>query len=208
MIFCTNKKNDIFLKELYDDSINELNEFYGINWKNNLPRLVVVKNRETINELKNKVTEDWVVGWAENKTVYVLDRENFEKESSHKYAPETYKALIKHELSHLFFSILSNNQYKPVWFNEGFAIYTSGQNEFRAKPIEFKSFLSFYNEGGSPVYSEAGYVIEILVKKFGKDIVLDFARRLPELKTEDQFSECFKTMFNLDLSYDSFNQLL
>jgi len=118
-----------YYENILKESIDDLNKFYEINWQHHLPRIIVVSNRKTIDQLKNTNTESWVVGWSEGRTVYILDKDSFEKESNHKFKPETYYTLIKHEISHSFYHILSNGQYKPAWLNEGVAIFTSGQNE-------------------------------------------------------------------------------
>jgi hypothetical protein len=208
MMYKTLSIHDKYLELIYNESMDELNIFFGIDWVHHKPRLVVVDNRKQIDAIKDEKTEDWIVGWAEGKTVYVLDRNNFEKESSHKYDDQTYKALIKHELSHLFYSIVSNNSKIPVWLNEGVAIYTSGQNKFKKRPTEFKNFLKFYEVGGSGVYNESGYVVEILVDKFGKDKVLEFIKSLRTFTSENDFNKGFKVSFGFDLSYDNFTKLL
>lgn len=200
-------KND-FLEKVHTESIADLNKFYEIDWVYNLPKIITVNDRKTIDLLRQRKTEAWEVGWADGKSIYVLDKENFEKESSHKYSDETYSALVKHELSHCFYHILSNNVPKPIWLNEGVAIYTSGQNQFKKRPTEFKKFLQFYNEGGGDVYSEAGFVVETLIKKYGKVKLLELIKRLENTKSENDFTVLFKTIYDFEPAYENFNNLL
>src|SRR3989338_1444785 len=170
-------KND-FLEKIYTDLMKSLNEFYEINWVHHLPIIIIVDDRETINTLKGKKTENWVVGWTNGSQVYILNKDSFEKESSHKCNPDEYSALIKHELSHCFYNILSNYHHIPIWLGEGVASYTSGQNNLKNKPKEFSKFLDCYDHGGKGVYSESGFFVQILIEKFGKQKLLNLIKKL------------------------------
>src|SRR3990167_8310475 len=66
------------------------------------------------------------INWTTNmpKIVFLKDRKS----------KDYYHSLIKHELSHLFYKILSAGKQGPVWLSEGVAIYTSGQNKLKTKP--------------------------------------------------------------------------
>src|SRR3989344_5429446 len=136
-------KND-FLEKIYTDLMKSLNEFYEINCVHHLPIIIIVDDRETINTLKGKKTENWVVGWTNGSQVYILNKDSFEKESSHKYNPDEYSALIKHELSHCFYNILSGYHHFPIWLGEGVASYTSGQNNLKTQEEFDKFFVKEY----------------------------------------------------------------
>lgn len=205
MIYKIIPQEDDFLEKAYRGSMDDLNMFYGIDWTHNTPKIIIVDDRKTMDLLRGGETEDWVVGWTEDRTVYVLNRGNYEKESNHKYNPEEYLTLIKHELSHLFFSILSGYQSFPIWLNEGFAIYTSGQNKFKKKPTEFSKFLEFYDNGGSGVYAESGFFVQGLIEKFGKQKLLELVKELRNLHTKEKFEEHFSKEYGFNLTYEEIN---
>lgn len=205
MIYKIIPQEDDFLENVFKESMTSLNAFYEIDWTHHLPKIITVDDRKTTDLLKGQETEAWVVGWTEDRAVYILDRNNFEKESNHKYNPDEYSALVKHELSHLFFSILSSYQSFPIWFNEGCAIYTSGQNKFRKKPTEFSKFLEFYDHGGRGVYGESGFFVQALVEKFGKQKLLDFIKELKGLKTKEKFEQHFAKEYGFQLTYKEIN---
>ncbi|OGD67897.1 hypothetical protein A3E89_02230 [Candidatus Campbellbacteria bacterium RIFCSPHIGHO2_12_FULL_35_10] len=46
MIFELKQKKDKFLDKAYKDSMKELNDFYGINWTRNTPKIFIVNSRE------------------------------------------------------------------------------------------------------------------------------------------------------------------
>src|SRR4030065_1782845 len=95
MAFIIKSKKDKLLQKIYNSSMRDINKFFGVDWKFNKPNLFVVPDRKTIDLLLGRKTEDWIVGWSKGKDAYILDRNNLEKESSHKYYPEVYSALIK-----------------------------------------------------------------------------------------------------------------
>jgi hypothetical protein len=200
---------DEFLQKIVEKSISELNEFYGIELKNP-PEIIVVPDRKTIDILWNKKTESWLIGWTKNdKNIYILDRNNFEKESNHTYHPDSYARLIKHELSHIYFSQLAGGRHsKPRWFAEGVAIYTSGQNIEKTKPTEFKDFLEFTETGGSGVYKESGFAVELLVERFGKDKLLELIKGLNVIASSEAFDELFERICRFNPTYEEFNKLL
>jgi hypothetical protein len=205
MIYKISTKKDDFLESIFKESFDALNVFYGINWKHHIPKIIIVDDRKTINLLKGEVTEDWLIGWSEGKTIYVLNKDHLEKESNHTYDAHTYSAFIKHELSHSFYDILSNGHQKPIWLNEGFAIYTGGQNKFKEKPAEFSKFLEFYEHGGKEIYTEAGFFVQGLVEKFGKQKLLDFVKNLKNIKTKEEFEQFFTKEYGFNLTYSEIN---
>ena len=207
MIFKITPIKDELLEKIYSESMKDLGVFYEINWIENTPSINIVDDRKTINLMKGRRTEEWLVGWSNGNKVYILNRDNLEKESNHKYDPERYSALIKHELSHSFYEVLSNNIHKPVWLCEGVAIHTSGQNKFKKQPVEFKEFLKFYEIGGSGVYEESGFFIQFLIEKFGKEKLLNLIKSSKNTKTEEEFNELFTREYGFDLNYSEINRI-
>jgi len=170
---------------------------------------MTVANRRQIDELHGIKTEPWVVGWTRDPVLFLLDRKFFETESNHKYSDEEYSALIKHELSHLFFGkIVGKRYYSPAWFSEGVAICSSGQLELKKRPTEFRSFLDFTEKGGSGVYGESGFVIELLLhQNNGKEKLLRLINSLKQMRTNDEFIAKFNELFSIELSYKNVNKL-
>ncbi|MFA6297295.1 MAG: hypothetical protein WC629_01905 [Candidatus Paceibacterota bacterium] len=205
MIYKITSTNDTYLETIFKESLDDLNTFYEIDWQHHLPNIIVVDDRKTINLLKGEETEPWIIGWSEGKTIYILNKDNFETESNHKYNHAEYSAFVKHEMSHSFFSALSGGRWKPVWLNEGVAIYTSGQNNFKQKPGEFKHFLESYDRGNKEIYSEAGFIVEFLIEKYGKEKLLTLIKNLKNYPTKELFEQGFEKEYGFALSYEGFN---
>lgn len=194
----------------YDKAIKELEIFYGLDLSKDSPRLLIVPDRKTFDELYNKETERFVVGstMGSKETLHLIAPEAYVTESSHKsYSDERYFWLMKHELSHLI-SQRFYDSYKPIWFTEGIAIYSSGQLEYYGRPKVFTKFLNFFSTGGNGAYDESGAAVEILIKRIGKEKLLEALKKIKTPVTEKSFNEFFKKNFNIDLTYDWFNERL
>jgi hypothetical protein len=194
-----------FMEGLYEKAMGELHDFFGLNWARNRPRLFLVSDRETIDNLKGYKTEDWVVGWASNnndRDVYVLDKDNYTKESRHKYSDEEYFRLIKHELAHLFFRRVSGFKSEPHWLNDGVCTYLSGQ--IPDKEIRLHSFLEHYSKSGPSVYTEGGLAVKYLVEKYGKTKLLELIKSLKNVNSEDEFKKAFEKIYGFELDYSNF----
>ncbi|MBR9706235.1 hypothetical protein GOV14_04320 [Candidatus Pacearchaeota archaeon] len=207
MVFEINQTNNPKLDEAYEKSMKELDSFFKLGWKYNRPNLVLVPDRKTINSLKGKETPEWVVGWTQGNTVYLLSDKNYETQSNHKYSDDEYFALLKHELAHCFSHIISKFSQKPIWLLEGLSIYLSGQLKLRTKPGKYSKFLEFYENGGKGVYSESGFAVEFLVKKYGKEKVIQLLKKAKESKSKEDFADLFKSIYDFELNYNNFEVL-
>ena len=206
MIFEIKEQKDTILKEMYTKAMKELNKFYELNWKYNLPNIIVLRTRKEIDKFWGGKTEDWVVAFAEKQTIFILSRENYEKESSHKYSYEEYFSTLKHELGHLFFGYISNRKENPFWLNEGTQLFIAGQLKFK-KPInKFSKFIAYYNKWDKGVYQESGFVVELLVKKFGKVKLINLIKSLANINSEKEFNKSFKKIYGFNLSYKEINK--
>ena len=190
--------------KVFEDSFAELNEFYGLDWTQNKPKIIFVPDRMTIDQLRGRKTEDWEVGWTDKGIIYLLAEENYEKESSHRYSYDEYAALIKHELAHLFTGMIAGQAHKPVWLNEGLSIFLSGQNAFKKRPEKLEHFIDYYDKRSKNVYYESGFAVEYLIKRYGKEKILQLLRNLNKQHSPQEFREIFKEIYGIELEYENF----
>lgn len=207
MIFKLKKHSDKLISELFEKAISELISFYKFNWLQNQPKVYILDSREDVNSVYGKDTQDWLIGWSDGRSIYLLNPENIEKESKHKYSDDLYFKLIKHELSHLFYKLLTNTD-KPSWLNEGVATYVSGQVGEDTKLSVFNKFLEDPKEVGSAMYKEAGFALLLLSKEFGDEKILQYIKEIKDYKNSSDLKLKFKNVFGLELNYESFNKLL
>jgi len=211
MMFEVRPKVDPVVQKMYESSMKDLEKFFGFRWDKYRPNIIVVKERKTIDKLFGMKTPGWVTGWCMGWYVYVLDRKNYSRESSHDYSEEHYSTLIKHELVHVFMKAVSGkDDESPHWLWEGLAVYLSGQNKFHKRPEAFSGFLKYYSsqEVGKGVYVESGFALELLIKKFGKKKLLSLVKLLGTANSEKEFKKLFRKVYRFDLTYKSFNGLI
>ena len=210
MIFELKEKKDKELSYIYNKAMKELDEFFKLNWKINTPKIVILKTRREIDKFKKEKTPNWLVGWADGNVIYLLDRKDYEKESSHKYSEESYYRLLKHELCHLFFEHISraNTMDQFIWFNEGVAGFLSEQYKESTKPERFLKFLNQYSNWEGKAYGESSYAVKLLVDKFGKQKLLKFIKNLRKVNSERDFKVLFKKIYRFNLNYENMNKLL
>jgi len=214
MIFKVSSVNDDLIQSAYDEGMQRLNDFWGINWIKNTPDLYIIENRADINKIKGRETESWVVGWAAStdsgkNIIYLLDFDKLETESDHKKDEAKYRALITHELCHLFVSAIEKKSppMGPMWWNEGISTYLSGQLLFKKRPEKFIGFLDSNRENPRPAYNEGGFVIELLVEKFGKDKLIEMLTYLRDSSPTTTFKDDFNAVYGFELSYEKINEL-
>lgn len=210
MIFEIKAVQDNWIKKQYEKAMKELDAFFGLNWKRNRPEIHLVQDRKTIKTIWGEDSGDWIVGWVSGTSaIYILDRKNYEKESSHKYSDKEYSRLIKHELAHCFFNVFSKGHQKPKWLWEGVAMYVSKENDKRMKkkPEKFNDFLDYYiSRPNKDVYKEAGFVVQFLTERFGKSKLLSMIKSLNEVKSERGFKRLFKQIYGFPLNYNEINK--
>jgi hypothetical protein len=211
MIYKAKVVSDNPVEDAYQKGMFSLNEFWGINWKENTPDIFIVESRKEIDLIKGKQTSDQLVGWSKNRSVYVIDFKSLETDSSYRLTPEQYKALIKHELNHLFYGIVSGGAPGPLWLREGLSIYLSGQTTLGQweKPFEFQGFIDSDSkeENKKYAYAEGGFIVELLVQQLGKEKVIQLVRQLKKVKDLDGFKILFREILGIELEYKDINEL-
>ncbi len=201
-IFKITQLSDDTLQQYYNDAITDLRKFFGKEWLNNTPILCVVDDRKTIDSLKGQETPRWIVGWGwSTHAIFILNPKNFVNESSYNYTSEDIKKLIKHELCHTFYSLITQKN-GPRWFTEGLALNVAEQLTNYKKPTQFKGFLN-----GENLYQESAYAVKLLFDNFGKEKVLEFTNSLRGVY-DSAVSNKFAEVFGFELNYISFNSLL
>lgn len=192
---------------LYNQSMKDLREFYELNWIENTPSLLLVSSRAEYDKLIGHKSAAWVVGNAlSGNSIVVFSPPAYGKESAHVYSSREYSFLIKHELSHLFYRILTGDS-GPIWLGEGTAIYTSGELAHRKRPRALKHFLRDDCEPSRQIYRESGFVIETLIKIRSKRAFLEFLQQTKYTPDRKSFEEMFKKHYGFPLTAGNMNSL-
>jgi hypothetical protein len=212
MIFTIQSCDEKFFEKIYNKSMKELEVFFGLHWTIKRPKIFFVKDRETINKFWEEKTQDLVVGWINFPDVFVLDKNNYES-SCHTYSDDEYFSLIKHELAHVFIrahSGIFNRPVEPDWLWEGVAVYLSGKNKAKKRPLQLKEFLQLYSQDtkNSSFYKEleSGFAVEFLVENYGKQKLLNLIKSLKEIDSKEKFTKKFEEIYGFELNYKNFQK--
>ncbi len=200
-VFKVNTYNNPELQTYLENALKELNTFFETNWNQKTPKLFVVDDRETINQLSGYETESWAVGWNWGSyIIFILNPKNITTQSSHTEKTLNIEKLIKHELCHIFFEKIFG-ECSVSWISEGVAVYVAGQVEDN-ETLEFNGFLD-----GQKVYQEGGSSIKLLVDHFGKEKLFEFLRKQQSTTNFGEVSDVFKEVYGSVLNYAFFNSL-
>ena len=172
----------------------EFNDFFKFD--PGLIEVVEVNGREEIDRLKGYKTPDWLVGWVSENKVYVLSKESFEKDSSHKI--EEFEIIIKHEIGHIYINKIVKSK-KPIWVHEGVAGYLAKQMRNISYEDSFNA-IDFFDKKGLEVYIYSSKFIEFLIDKFGKNKLLEFMKMIHKDIDEKEFQDNFKDIYGFKLN--------
>jgi len=187
VIYKIQQYNDKLVEKAYKDGMRDLGKFFGINWVRDTPNICILKNRKEIDLFRYK-SKNWFIGFVVENIIYVLDYYNITKESSHKkFSKEEYEMLIKHELCHLFYNIISKNKIQPIWLTEGVSIYLSGQLKYKKNVKKFSMFIESYTKNNNGTYPESGKAVELLVINFGKKKLLEMISKSNDTNNKKEF---------------------
>ena len=187
-----------WIKKAVDESYSELVEDFGRELKN-LKIIVFETQKEFQDYVKKELKEDnyygkkWFIADAGTGTNSILlaSPSDWPKEPKKR----TYlqiKRIIKHELTHRFVK-----KKIPTSLNEGIAIYFANQKKLKRRAIEEvkrrKYFPSLFEKDVFVYYNLGPLFIKWLVKKYGKQELINFINSKGEFETS--FKKVYKKSF-------------
>jgi len=203
---------EIPTKEKYQQAmkktIKEFEEYFGVKLNQQLC-LIFLNSRQQFDDIMGRKTLPFETGYSSENLIFMMSEDVYEKESNKKFNPDYDLLTLRHEVCHKYFRKLAWTS-RPVWLNEGMAIYLSGQFKFKKKVEFFKNFLLFETSNfinGHDVYQESGFVIEKLINKFGKEKILKLIESCRKINDNNGFLKSFKSIYDFELNYDNINQL-
>ncbi|MGM5480741.1 MAG: hypothetical protein ACQESC_04760 [Nanobdellota archaeon] len=176
----------------------------------------IVKNRkefdkEASNRSNKKIkTPRWVVGKTIKKTIILLDKDAYDKESSHK--SEDFEMVMRHEIAHIYLRtfLIHNNQ--MIWFEEAFAHFISNISSKEYWKLNEKKTIPdlpsiIYPEQMNNIHSSyifGSKFIHWLYSVNGKNKIIEFLEQLREKPKTDPCT-IFRNVFSEEMS-DSFKR--
>jgi hypothetical protein len=192
------------IQEFLEDTQKELSRFFGISVGQ--PVLFFLNSRKEIDFIWNKKTEGWMVAWAKENYIFILNPKVYTKESDHKDIKHFWQVL-KHEYCHIYFKKITNVNY-PKWLNEGLACYLANQIKPQPSPEEALKIFEYFSKSDSQIYKPAYFWTKLLIEKFGVEKMLSLIETIKSGITEKQFSANFYKIYGLHYSEKDFIKLL
>lgn len=150
----------------------EVSDFFGLSLIG--IDVYLIESRSEYDKLSKKKSEDWMVGFTKGNTVYILDSEKFETNSSHPRSD--FEPVLKHEITHIYNHKL-NSKNLACWLDEGTACYVAGQNKKTPKDAVTLNVLKEYHKhGGERVYGIGRYMVDQIIQHYGKEKLIELVR--------------------------------
>lgn len=183
------------LGKLVKDSVTTALKFFsnaGVDIQKQKIRIKLLYSRSEFDKALGKSTENWLSGSIKKGTILIFHPDVLERESSHKKTE--LSQILTHEICHIFIDRI--NPKSSWWLDEGVAQYAAGQKPTRkTPPINIDYFIKnhlFKNTNYDAFISHNGYQIaymmtEMLIKKHGKDVVIELLKIKPGKDMKKKF---------------------
>lgn len=154
----------------------------------------IVDSREKFEEIWGDETPDYVSAFAKNDNIVIFAYDLFEKET--RWEKEKFEGTLIHEINHLFYQELRNDEYDPLWMSEGLATFMQHDKkkfDYENKVIMTKEEMMVdYENMGLESYQIFTMFVEYLVLEFGEEKILLF---IEELKEGEKLNNIFQKIY-------------
>lgn len=205
-----NKINLIFCEVIFsskDSHIeyekNLIKEAYNLNrdfFKIKIPffKIKIVYSRKEFNKLWGSKTPDYVSAFAKDDNIVIFSYGVFDKET--RWKKEKFREALIHEINHLFYQELRNDEYDPLWLSEGLATFMQHEKDKHKYEKKLKITKDILNQKFEDMTLDSYQVFtiftEYLIFKFGEDKILKLIRGMEKgAKLNDLFGEIYNKNF-------------
>ena len=196
LIFSSDDSNIDYEKELIIKAYNFNKNFAKIE----IPKfeIKIVTSRNEFENIWGSKTPDYVSAFAKDDNIVIFSYGVFEKET--KWSKEKFEEALIHEISHLFYQELRDDEYDPLWLSEGLATFMQHKKKKHTYKKQLKITKKILNQSFEEM-SEDSYQVftlfaEFLILVYGEKNILQFIKELKEGKNIDLvFKEIYKKSF-------------
>ncbi len=170
-----------------DFVVGLLRKAYNVNkkfFKINIPKFKIqlVYSREEFDKLWGSKTQDFISAFVKGETIIIFAYDIFNKET--KWEKKEFYNTLVHEINHLFYQELRDDEYDPLWLSEGLATFMQHEQkkaDYREKlEITPKILEQKCNEMTLENYQILTLFTEYLILNFGKEKILKLILGLKE----------------------------
>lgn len=192
------------LADMIKKANKKLSDFFNLDL--NLPSVFFVQSRKQFDELRQTKTEDWMVGFAEGGNIFILDPDEYTKESSHTDIKGFYKTL-SHECAHIAIKKFCGHS-NPKWLNEGLACYLAKQEKTAPSKEALLKVFDYQQKPNKEIYGVGYFWVKFLIENFGKEKLLELIKTITYKTNEKDFIKIFRKIYNLNYSKNNFEKFL
>jgi hypothetical protein len=185
LIFSSEDSNIDYEKELIVKAYNFNKNFAKIE----IPKfeIKIVTSRNEFENIWGSKTSDYVSAFAKDDNIVIFSYGVFEKET--KWSKDKFEEALIHEINHLFYQELRDDEYDPLWLSEGLATFM----QHKKKKHNYKKRLKItkeilnqsFEEMSEDSYQIFTLFVEFLILSYGEKNILQFIEELKKGKNID-----------------------
>ncbi|MEA3248617.1 MAG: hypothetical protein U9Q73_02835 [Nanoarchaeota archaeon] len=159
----------------------------------------IVYSRKELNEIWGSETSDYVSAFAKEDNIVIFSHGAFDKET--KWSKEKFEEALIHEINHLFYQELRDDEYDPLWLSEGLATFMQHKKkkyDYKDKKnIDKKILTQSFEEMNEDSYQIFTLFVEFLILNYGEEKILNFIGELKDREDiEDSFVKIYEKSFD------------
>lgn len=155
----------------------------------------IVYSRKELDKIWGSKTPSYVSAFVKDDRIVIISYGVFDKET--KWGKDKFKEALIHEINHLFYQELRDDEYDPLWLSEGLATFM----QHNKKKYNYEKRLKITNEILNQSFEDMNLesyqiftlFIEYLVLKFGENKILKLIRGL---KDGEKINNLFEKIYN------------
>jgi len=159
----------------------------------------IIYSRKKFDEIWGSKTLDYVSAFTKDDNIVIFSYGVFDKET--KWKKEKFKEASIHEINHLFYQELRNDEYDPLWLSEGLATFVQHDKKKFNYKEKFKIKKEILEQSFEDMTIESYQIftlfIEYLILEFGRDKILELIKGLKDgEKLDNLFQKIYKKSFD------------
>jgi len=192
LIFSSDDSNIDYEKGLVIKAYNFNKSFTKIE----IPKfeIKIVTSRKEFEDIWGSKTSDYVSAFAKDDNIVIFSYGVFEKET--KWPKEKFEEALIHEINHLFYQELRDDEYDPLWLSEGLATFMQHKKKKHKYKKQLKITKKILNQSFEEMSEDSYQVftlfVEFLILVYGEKKILQF---IEELKKGEKIDLVFKEIY-------------
>jgi len=159
----------------------------------------IVYSRKKFEEIWGSKTPDYVSAFTKDDNIVIFSYGIFNKET--KWEKEKFQEALIHEINHLFYQELRDDEYDPLWLSEGLATFMQHDKKRFNYKDKLKVKKEVLNQSFEDMTIESYQIfalfVEYLILEFGEEKILELIKGLKKGEIlNNLFQKIYKKSFD------------